>query len=139
MSNSCALFSAERGDPVIVDLVGEPEVEVEVEWAGELLGEEAADRAVLGVGTVEQYRRAHPHGECVVSVPLTGYPSRGLTGEEVFKCIEIRPDVLGGGGVDGGEAGLIGQELSHRDRSLAVLFEAGDVDTDERVVVEQLL
>jgi hypothetical protein len=127
----------DAGDPLIRHIGWQPDVEVQTKRGGDLLGEEAPEGALRGIGARDQLGGDPPGGEVVVALAGPGRPLGPLAGDERGQPVLIgqvdQPQAL----VDGGEPDLVGQDLPDRDRRLAGLGELRPVGDHGGVVVQQ--
>jgi hypothetical protein len=67
-----AVEGLDAGDPLIRHIGWQPDVEVQTKWGGDLLGEEAPEGALRGIGAPDQLGGDPPGGEVVVARAATG-------------------------------------------------------------------
>ena len=121
------MHAVEPREPVVVDVVGESDVELDAERRRDVLREGAADAAPLGIGPTQQLALVEAEGDGVVALARSWLPQRSLArqpdGQRLRVGEELGTDRL----VERGEAGLVGEQLPDGDLLLAVLRELGPV------------
>lgn len=127
----------ERRETLVADVVGESDVQLDAERPGDLVGEEASDRAAGRIAPSEQLALVPAERLAVVAVTVAGCPRRRLRGEHVTECVGVGQHLQRDRRVDHGEAGLVRHELADGDVALARLRELGPVRRDGGVDVEQ--
>ncbi len=84
-----ALGSGQRGDPVHALLGGQTDEEVQVERLGDFVGEDPAERAVLGIHAAHEFALVKAEGNGVVAVSGARPPCRPLGRENRCQTVEI--------------------------------------------------
>src|SRR3546814_5388582 len=102
----------EAGDAVVL-LGGQADPELEVERAGDLLGEEGAE--ALAADAAHYLADQPPVGGGVVAVGGARLPHGGLGLEGADDRVPLEHLVPGEGGVDEGQDGLLAQQPAHGD------------------------
>ena len=119
------------------DVVGQPDEEVEPERIGDLLGEEAPQRAVLRVDPPEQLALVPAERDPVVAMARARLPGRLLRRDGRADAVEVEQVGELEALVDRAQARLVRQQLPHRDALLAGGAELRPVARHGLVVVEQ--
>ena len=127
----------ERGQSVVGDGVGEPDVELDAERSRDLVGEVAADGPPFGVDPAQQLALVPAERLPVIAVELAGLPVRTLAGQHPPEPVEVAEDVQIERGVDDGQPGLVSEQASDGDVLLAVCGELGPVAGHRLVELEQ--
>ena len=79
----------DRGDPLGRHFFGQPEVELEAERLGDLLGKEAAETASLRIDAADQLALVPADAESVIAVPRARFPRRRLARDRVGDGVEV--------------------------------------------------
>ena len=96
-------------DPFRVHCVRHADVELKVQWIGDLLREESAERPTRGVDPTDELTLVPAERDAVVAVPRTRRPAGLLRSERGGEHIQVGQVGQGQRLVDDGQAGLVGQ------------------------------
>ncbi len=131
------LIRLDRGDARARDLGRQADIKVDTERLGDLFVKESADRAVLGVDAANQLALIPAVRKGVIPLLCARLPGRFLPGKRFGQHIRVGDLGQVERLVDGAQAGLVAQQLAHRDVGFAVLGELGPVRGHLLVVVGQ--
>jgi hypothetical protein len=122
---------------LVGDLVGQPDVQVQTEWRGDLLGEVSADGPLLWVGASDQLGLIPAQRDRVVPVPVTWRPCRLLRADCGGDRVGVGQRRHRHRRVDRAQPGLVGEQRAYGDVVLPVDGELRPVRSHRHVVLEQ--
>ena len=118
------------------EVVGRAEVDLEAERRGDLLAEEAPERAAVRVHAAHQLALVPAEAHAVVAVALPRRPRGALLRDRGRQPVEVPQDARVEALVHHRQAGLVPEQLADGDLALARLRELGPVRRYALVVVE---
>jgi len=126
----------QRRKLVVGDAFGQADVEVEAERRSDLVLEELAEGAMLGVDSAQQLAFIEAEGDDMVGLALTRLPGRFLLRHDLGQPVQVSDNAAVNRRGEGVQAALVREEMAHGHLLLALLGELGPVGGDAVVVVE---
>ncbi|OXR39644.1 hypothetical protein B7C42_08287 [Nocardia cerradoensis] len=126
----------QRGDAIEGLFLRQSDEEVQLERAGEVLGEDAAQAAVARIDAAEQFALVQPGGDRVITLPGARAPQWLLVGQDLREPIPVGHIRQPHHPIQHRQTRAVVEQLPHGDRFLAVRGEFRPVLRDRRLVVE---
>jgi hypothetical protein len=115
----------DEGDPIVVGVLRQAEVEVQAERRRDLVGEELADTTFPGVDPADELALVPAQCLAVVAVPGAGLPRWTLLGKGRRKGAGAGQIAEFERPVDRGQPGLMGEQLAYGDIPLPPAANSG--------------